>query len=131
MQIVMAASAPELRPDGAAVDGMELRPEKAVGAVDGAIVDRAETWSEEAVRAVDDNAVGWAELGPGGAFGVAEVVDDAAVDWGVLRPEEAVEVVEAAILVLFGFSEGAREQEKQNSLRGEVRYILDIEAGNE
>ena len=43
IQMVMAASAPELRPDGAAVDGMELRPEKAVGDVDGVIVDRAET----------------------------------------------------------------------------------------
>ena len=37
----------------------------------------------------------------------------------------------AAILVLFGFSEVAREQEEKKSLRGEVRYILDIEAGNE
>ena len=131
---------------------MELKLERAVGAVDGAIVDRAETWSEEALRVVDDTAVGWVELRPGGAFAIAEVVDDAAVDWaelvsggsfgvaevvdGIMVTVEAMEILVNSILVttmlvLIGFLEGAREQGKKGSLRGEVRYILGIEAGNE
>lgn len=38
-------------------------------------------------------------------------------------------VVVAAIFVLFGFQEGAREP-KQKGLRGVVRYIRAVEVGN-
>ena len=54
---VMPALAPALRPDGVAVKGLELGPDKAVRVVNDTTVDREGRGLEEAVRVVDDAAV--------------------------------------------------------------------------